>query len=249
MKGIWKNSEVKELFNVVEDYKEKNKSLKLAFIAHAQKFGRKPNSVRNYYYHEVDNLKLDEKRLNKLGINLNRHNKSNINYFSKEEEKKLMEEIDSMVKKGVSVRKACLTLSGGDVSQMLRFQNKYRNFLARAKKPEKQNTNLNNVIAFKKQSTTLTDGEVQSLFMGLVRLVKRNALEESESLYKHKLLEAKELLQKASLKLSTRERDYDKLKEEFLKLKNENSALVDLNRQMRCQNAEMLRKKSEEKEK
>ena len=120
MKGIWKNSEVKELFNVVEDYKDKNKSLKLAFIAHAEKYGRKPNSVRNYYYHEVDNLKLDEKRLQKLGINLNRHNKSNINYFSPEEEQKLMQEVDALVKKGISVRKACLTLSGGDVSQMLR---------------------------------------------------------------------------------------------------------------------------------
>ena len=241
MKGIWKNSEVKELFNVVEDYKDKNKSLKLAFIAHAEKYGRKPNSVRNYYYHEVDNLKLDGKRLQKLGINLSRHNKSNINYFSPEEEQKLMQEVDALVKKGVSVRKACLTLSGGDVSQMLRYQNKYRNFLARNKKEEKPQT-PQNVIAFKKNSKMLTDGDIQSLFLGLVRLVKKNAQEESEQRYKDKLNEAKNLLQKAIVSITSKERDCDKLKEEITRLKSENTKLADLNLKLRCSQAELARK-------
>ncbi len=252
MKGIWNNSEVKELFSVVEDYKEKNKSLKLAFKSHAEKYGRKPNSVRNYYYHEVDNLKLDEKRLEKLGINLNRHSKSSISYFSKDEEKKLMEEVDNMVKKGVSVRKACLTLSGGDVNQMLRYQNKYRNYLAKNKKNEAKNVKNkeiipNNVITFRKTSKTLTDGEVQSLFMGLVRLVKKNALEESEQAFKNKLSEANDMLRKALSKLSSKERDEGKLKEEIVKLKSENSRLLDMNLQLKCDKAGLLRKKLEEK--
>ncbi len=254
MKGIWKNSEVKELFEVVENYKEKNKSLKLAFISHAQKYGRKPNSVRNYYYHEVDNLKEDGTRLEKLGINLSLHSKTNVAYFSPEEEKALMKEVDDMVQKGISVRKACLTLSGGDISQMLRYQNKYRNYLAKNKKNQ-QNIDKNdklekpdNVITFKRMGKTLSDSEVQSLFMGLVRLVKRNALEESEEAYKARLTQANESLRKAIAKLSTSQRDNDKLKEELSKVKNENSRLVNLNLQLRCDRAEKLRQKLEEKE-
>lgn len=254
MKGIWKNSEVKELFEVVENFKEKNKSLKLAFITHAEKYGRKPNSVRNYYYHEVDNLKTDGNRLEKLGINLNLHNKTNVAYFSPDEEKELMKEVDEMVEKGVSVRKACLTLSGGDVSQMLRYQNKYRNYLAKNKKNTQNNDKFDklskpdNVITFKKMGKSLSDNEVQALFMGLVRLVKRNAMEESEEAYKTRLTQANENLRKAIAKLSLTQRDNDKLKEELSKVKNENSRLVNLNLQLRCDKAEKLREKLSQKE-
>ncbi len=240
MKGIWKNSEVKELFSIVEDYKGNNRSLKDAFISHAQKYGRKPNSVRNYYYHEVDNLKSDEKRLEKLGIDLSLHNKSSITYFSQEEEEKLMKDVDDMVKKGVSVRKACLSLSGGDVSQMLRYQNKYRNYILKNKPPKEEK---NNVITFKKTPRTLTDGEVQSLFMGLVRLVKKNAYEESENLYRDKLNKANDELRKLLTRLSSQERDFEKLKIEIKELKNENSALENKMFELRCKYAEDLNKK------
>ena len=50
-KGIWSNQEVKELFNQVEQTKKSGRPLKDAFIAHAERYTRKPNSVRNYYYH------------------------------------------------------------------------------------------------------------------------------------------------------------------------------------------------------
>ena len=249
MKGIWDNSEVKELFDVVEDYKTKNKSLKLAFAIHAQKYGRKPNSVRNYYYHEVDNLKSDDKRLSSLGINLQLHEKTNVVYFSPEEEEELLNDIDEMVKKGVSVRKACLTLSGGDINQMLRFQNKYRNYLAKNKKEYETNLQTeekvmpSNVVTFKKMSKTLTDSEVQSLFMGLVRLVKRTALEESEYLYREKLESANNSLRQMISKLDGKEREFEKLKEELNVVKNENSRLLNLNFQLRCDKTKELKDK------
>ena len=50
-KGIWSNQEVKELFNQVEQTKKSGRPLKDAFSAHAERYTRKPNSVRNYYYH------------------------------------------------------------------------------------------------------------------------------------------------------------------------------------------------------
>lgn len=245
MKGIWENNEVKELFSVVENYKQKNKSLREAFEAHAEKYGRKPNSVRNYYYHEVDNLKADDKRLKHLGINLSKHNKTSIIYFSQEEEEKLMHDIDNLVKSGVSVRKACYNLSDGDVGQMLRYQNKYRNFLAKNNKINEkplEKLESNNVIAFKKvQQRTLSEGEVQSLFMGLVRLVKKTALEESEEKYRKIISDANENLRKTVLALNNRERDYNKLKQEFLRVKSENSSLVNSVLKLRCDNANKLR--------
>ena len=237
-KGIWKNQEVKELFTEVEKAKLANKPLKEAFILHAQKYNRKPNSVRNYYYHEIDNLFEDEKRKNKLGINLDRHEKSSIQYFSQEEEDVLMKKIDGMAKQGVSVRKACLTLSNGDVGVMLRYQNKYRNYLAK-KKPKVKD----NIIKFEKKKSGLSEGEIQALFMGLVRLVKRNAMEEGGAKLKSEFDNATNELRKVIVKLNNREKDYEELKDQFLKIKKENDKLVSDMIKLKCSKAEKLKEK------
>jgi len=252
MKGIWENSEVQSLFNEVENCKNKNKTLREAFILHAQKYNRQPNSVRNYYYHEVDALKKDDKRLKKLGINLNVHKKNSIVYFSQDEEENLMKEISSLVQKGVSVRKACFILSNGDVGQMLRYQNKYRNYLSKnfaeksksvqkvADKEIKQN---DNIITFKKTSKTLSEAEVQSLFLGLVRLVKKNAVMEGEEKFKSELNEANNLLRKALTQLNSQEREIEKLKTEYIKIKNENNRLSEMAVKNKCKKAEILKEK------
>ncbi len=238
MKGIWNNSEVKALFEGVEECKNKNMSLREAFIAHAQKYQRKPNSVRNYYYHEVDALKGDKERCKSLGIDLQKHQKSNITYFSKEEEVGLMREIEKLVKEGYSVRRACFQLSNGDVGLMLRFQNKYRNFLARAKEEKP-----NNVVTFQKSPKRLSDSEVQSLFMGLVRLVKKNALIEGEEKYRAELTSANTMLRKALTQISSQEREIERLKEDFSRVKKENIKLAERAMKGACSKAEALRKK------
>ena len=109
--GLWDNQEVKDLFSEIEKTKQNGLPLRKAFIMHAQKYSRQPNSVRNYYYHEIDNLERDDQRLKKLGIDLSKHKKNTIQYFSKDEEDSLMHKIDRLVGSGYSVRKACLTLS------------------------------------------------------------------------------------------------------------------------------------------
>ena len=250
MKGIWNNAEVKALFSEVENCKNKNKTLREAFIEHAKKYNRQPNSVRNYYYHEVDELSRDDKRLKSLGINLDRHKKNSIIYFSEEEENKLMEEISKLVRNGVSVRKACFMLSNGDVGQMLRYQNKYRNFIAKQSLPKMKTSevkdslpNQNNIIAFKKTQKTLSDSEVQSLFMGLVRLVKKNAIIEGEEKYKGELNVANSLLRKAITQINSQERELEKLKCEYKKLKNENSKLSESVLKIKCKKAELLNEK------
>lgn len=210
MQGIWEEKEVQSLFCEVENCRENNLPIKHAFIKHAEKFARKPNSVRNYYYHEVDNLSLDKLRAERLGINLSKHQKNEISFFSEGEESFVIAEIDRLQKEGMSVRKACLTLAKGDADLMLRYQNKYRNHkteVAGAK-----------VIEFKKPSKGLSDDEVQSLFMGLVRLVKKNALLEGEEKYRGKLKEANEKLKGLLARIAVQEREIDKIKQSYLLL-------------------------------
>lgn len=244
-KGIWKNQEVKDLFLEVENVKANNKPLKDAFINHAKKYNRKPNSVRNYYYHEIDNLSKDSKRLEKLKIDLSKHEKSSIIYFSKEEENDLMKKIDDMVSGGMSVRKACYTLSKGDVGQMLRYQNKYRNFLSKTNSSNANNLDSEKIIKFTKKRTTLTDNEIQSLFMGLVRLVKRNAIEEISDKVKVDFENANQELRKAIIELHNKEKEYKDLKNEFLKIKEENAKLISNMIKLKCDKATKLREKLE----
>ena len=241
MIGQWKDDEVKNLFAQIEKGRGSNISLKMAFELHAKKYGRKPNSVRNYYYHEIDALGKDKERREKLGIDLDKHCKTRSVYFSKEEEAALMGEIDKLVKDGMSVRGACMTLSKGDAQLLLRYQNKYRNFAI--KNRPQQNSKNDNIVAFKKPSKTLSESDVQALFMGLVRLVKRTASIEGEEKYKQKINHANNLLRKALADLQAQEREIDSLKQKYSQLKNENNTLAQNLIRLRCDKASKLREK------
>ena len=223
MNGVWEDEEVKNLFATVENAKANNSSLKIAFEKHGVLYARKANSVRNYYYSEVDKLKKDHQRCERLGIDLNKHIKNDIVYFSKEEELSLMEQIESMTKNGLSIRKACLEIAKGDVDLLLRYQNKYRNYISK----KKNKTVSENIIEFKKPQKSLSDNEVQSLFMGLVRLVKKNAVLEGEEKYKQQLASANLKLRRALVDIQTQALQIEKLKEKYKNLKHENSALID----------------------
>ena len=174
---------------------------------------------------------------------MSKHEKSLIIYFSKEEENDLMKKIDDMVSVGMSVRKACYTLSKGDVGQMLRYQNKYRNFLSKTNSANENNLDGEKIIKFTKKRTTLTDNEIQSLFMGLVRLVKRNAIEEISDKVKVDFENANQELRKAIIELHNKEKEYKDLKNEFLKIKEENAKLISNMIKLKCDKATKLREK------
>ena len=239
---IWDDDEVKSLFQNVEKCKECGQSLVQAFAGHAKKFSRKPNSVRNYYYHEVDNLLADKVRAAKLKIDLTKHQKSHFKNFDKVQEGDLFGQIDALTSKGLSVRGACLKLSGGDLQVMTRFQNKYQNMKRKiensqnfqknsAKNPKKYEKNAlkmkklpqndkksaenAKIIPFK-IPRTLSDADINSLFLGLVRLIKKSAQDESfES--------AKEMKQT----IFKNEEQIASLKAELGKLKKENALLAE----------------------
>ena len=142
-----------------------------AFEEIARKTNRKPNSVRNYYY---KNLAKEKTRFLP---------------FSASEVKHSLREIILGTSRGESVRSICLRLSGGDKSKMLRFQNKYRTVLRNhpqkitaikneletqgylVKSPIKSNV----VMLPERKGKNLTDTDINNLFLGLMRLIKKQA--------------------------------------------------------------------------
>ncbi len=218
MKGIWSNTEVKKLFSEVEDCKRLNKSLKKAFLTHAKNFNRKPNSVRNYYYTELARLNNDKKRAEEIGINLESHQKNKIKTFTEEEKNMIITKIKEKLSEGYSVRKACMLLSGGNVQEMLRLQNKYR---------ADNKTKKNNVLEFKNKSAfnKITEADINSLFSGLVKLVKKNAIEEAKESISEYRLEKENLIRKLIIDLGEKERQLKFLKDDYMELKKENALL------------------------
>ena len=214
---IWNDKEVKFLFEKVEECKKKAISLKFAFEEHAKVFERKANSVRNYYYQEVENLHKDTHRCQRLQIDLRKHQKAQFVRFNAESEKKLAEQIGQLTANGMSVRSACEKLSGGDLAVMTRIQNKYQSLKRRAVK-------AGNVVVFRKQNL-LGEEEINSLFLGLVKLVKKSATEEVEARFKEEKLGANLAIKKATKTILEKDEIISNLKREIEKLKQENCFL------------------------
>ena len=240
-KGIWNNKEVEDLFKNVEEIKSLNKPLKDAFKEHAEKYGRKPNSVRNYYYHEIDNLEKDKKRLNKIGINLEKHKKLSITYFSKQEESELLNKMEDMVKNGTSVRKACYILADGDANKMLRFQNKYRNSIYKSN--ENKHIEKGSIIKFTSKKNVINDSEFQALFMGIIRLIKRHTSEEYEEKLKLTKVNFENKERKFLTEVNKIENENKNLKDECDNLKIENQKLSLKMMKLQCEKASQLKAK------
>ncbi len=188
MKYDWNDQEVKALFSLVEDFKKQNKTLLEAFSVHAQKFDRKPLSVRNFYYQKCDEILENQDLQRKLDINIKLHQKNNFAKFDERQTDKLLAFIKKRQQEGKSVRSACMELSNNDAKMLVRLQNKYR--AEKQKQVEKQSSknslrteniatkNSSNIISFpveqKLVPQKLTDAEIQSLFLGLVNLIKKS---------------------------------------------------------------------------
>ena len=241
----WKDSEVKELFNLIENYRDKNASLLSAFSEYAKLSGRKRNSVRNYYYQELAELQKNSARAKSLKIDTSKHLITTSTLFSEFETKEILTKILRMNSTGISIRKACLTLAENDINKMVRYQNKYRSVLKNnpeliedIKKELKTNTKEipNNVVYLKKQETKcISESDINSLFLGLIKLVKKSAaesverkiladLEVSNSTLRKtlvKLTKAEQDLKDLSSQLQTQKNEYDKIRAENIYLKTE----------------------------
>ena len=58
----WTDEEVIKLFRFIEDGKKQNHNLSGMFSLYAKLTNRKPNSVRNYYYAELNELENNKER-------------------------------------------------------------------------------------------------------------------------------------------------------------------------------------------
>ncbi len=255
----WKDEEVKKLFDFVDEGRKNNVPLIKLFSDYATISGRKPNSVRNYYYIELDALLSDEGRAKRLGIDLSTHKKTDQKEFSDEETRELVMDILKMTSRGVSVRKACLTLAKGDITEMVRYQNKFRTVVVKQKelfeqclqnlkttgvKVEKIKPRPSNVIEFKNTKTQLTESDINSLFLGLVKLVKRQATEEATHNQGAEIQRANDMLRKTLVSLRQREEEIKSLQKNFKLLSKENEKLCEEIKMLRGKNAEMMADRS-----
>ncbi|MEZ4358311.1 MAG: hypothetical protein R2876_06800 [Eubacteriales bacterium] len=115
LKSGWSNEEI-ELLSSESSLAEKNDlPLNYVFETVAKKTGRRPNSIRNFYY-----LKMRE---NSIGLH---PRLSTFVPFNNAEISELIREVLISQAKGESVRSCTLRIANGDKQKMLRLQNKYR---------------------------------------------------------------------------------------------------------------------------
>lgn len=243
----WNDAEIIQLFNFVEEEKNKNVNLVNIFKLFAQMTGRQPNSVRNYYYLELKELENNKHKRERLKINLKNHSKINQFSFSCGEKKQLILDILKLSSMGYSVRKACLKLAGGDLNLMIRYQNKYRNTLLNNKKlifdcvrelkeggfvvksPILGDGSKTENVVFMKpgKKALLSDDDINNLFAGLVRLVKKCAVVQANENLKSEAEFANDNLRKALVRLTNTETKLKESSFSILKLKKENQALAE----------------------
>lgn len=255
----WKEEEVKSLFECMEKTKKNNKSLLDGFREFAKKSKRKTNSIRNYYYLEVENLKNNRERVKKLGINLSAHNIQNPAKFSPDETEKLVTEILRLKCLGFSVRKACLKLANNSAEEMLRFQNKFRSIIKKDRplynkclmnlkkaglseqNKSKSIEKSENVIYMKKpEEKKLTEQDVNSLFLGLVRLVKKNAIESIEKDLVSEAEFANSTLRETLIKVSNLQKEIEIKGCELNKEKEKNKLIAEENFKLKTKVADLI---------
>ncbi len=110
----WSDTENKLLWETADEAQQQGLPLKAVFEQIARQTGRRPNSIRNYYYAQVRQHDGSEARPARFVP------------FTQQEVDWLMEQVLVARSAGQSVRSCLQKLSGGDHSLMLRYQNKYR---------------------------------------------------------------------------------------------------------------------------
>lgn len=112
--GGWQAHEKSMLLYEIERAEAEGRPVKSVFQKVAEKTGRKPNSIRNYYYMK---LKENEFVVNRIHTFVP---------FSKEEILNLIEVMLTEQVKGRSVRSIAMSMAEGDEKLMIRYQNKFR---------------------------------------------------------------------------------------------------------------------------
>ena len=113
----WQEAETARLFTAVREANAAGAPLRSVFEALSSDLGRKPNSIRNYYY---ACLRQQPDAANRTPA---------FQPFTPEETHEMLRQVLMARGQGMSVRACVMQLSGGSHSRMLRYQNKYRTIL------------------------------------------------------------------------------------------------------------------------
>ena len=113
--GGWQKQEIAALQQSIEAAQESGESLRSVFERMSRQLGRKPNSIRNFYYAQVRD-----------GQGESGARATPFETFSQEEVEQLVEQVMTAKAQGVSVRACVRRMADGDRTRMLRYQNKYR---------------------------------------------------------------------------------------------------------------------------
>ena len=112
--GGWQKQEIELLKTCVSEGAQSGESLRSVFERVAEQLGRKPNSIRNFYYAQLrEHEECGERTLP-------------FETFAPDEVEQLVERVLTARGQGKSVRACVRELSDGDKTRMLRYQNKYR---------------------------------------------------------------------------------------------------------------------------
>ena len=113
--GGWQRREIDALRMRIAQAESCGESLRSVFDDMSRELGRKPNSIRNFYYAQLREAQEGE-NARPLPFET----------FSKQEIEQLIRSVLTARAQGMSVRACVRKLSSGDKTRMLRYQNKYR---------------------------------------------------------------------------------------------------------------------------
>ena len=226
MRTGWKDDEKLMLWDEVKRAQKIGTPLKRVFETVARNTGRKPNSVRNYYYMKVKETGEIAKK------------PQTFTPFTKQEIYMLLRALLAAAANGESIRGASLKLADGDKTLMLRYQNKYRSLVKSARPlvekvmadmdeegighinpyeavrrvPAADSTYLSERIA---KALMVSDVDIKSFFSGLDKIASAAATAQ-DMLGEIRMLEKKvERLSRDNVVLSTSVHELgEKLKEE-----------------------------------
>ncbi|MBE5811835.1 MAG: hypothetical protein E7318_13025 [Clostridiales bacterium] len=113
----WQEAETARLFTAVQEANAAGAPLRSVFESLSDDLGRRPNSIRNYYYACLRQQPDAAQRAPAFRP------------FTPEETHELLRQVLIARGKGLSVRACVMALAQGSHSRMLRYQNKYRTIL------------------------------------------------------------------------------------------------------------------------
>lgn len=244
------NRQIK-MYEILKHCVQKKYSLNKTFEEISKVLKIKKESAKNYYYHFANHLKNNPDDYGELS--LSNLVGSHFNKFTESEIENLITTVDNNLLKGISVRNTCLSLAGNDAKTMLRLQNKYRNvkIKERNKKVEEKGKIINFDFAKNRLDKKITDDDINALFSGLVKIVKKSALDSVEQELKIECNEANENFRATLIDLNKKEAELKILQEENrelnLKLEAQKEQICKLLQKLSNRKIKTLEKKSENK--